>query len=170
MTFLPLHAALYNDYADEDIPDGDSDLSDTDISDAVPVEEQAAPPSPIAVSPPDEAAHAGSPSPTPSQSCPLPRKPARFGRRSPPPINVTQIMRLAGGLGLAAAMSCADAVTDSFGTDWQVVSGRVARADEWETSAKLHKSLDLQPKTLRYSHAVLPPRTMPPIFCQLLQM
>ena len=121
---MPLHAALYNDYADEDIPDGDSDLPDTDISDAVPVEEQAAPPSPIAVSPPDEAAHAGSPSPSPSQSCPLPRKPARFGRRSPPPINVTQIMRLAGGLGLAAAISCADAVTDSFGTDWQVPSER----------------------------------------------
>ena len=40
---MPLHAALYNDYADEDIPDGD--LPDTDISDAVPAEdsEQAGP-------------------------------------------------------------------------------------------------------------------------------
>ncbi len=86
MTFS-LHAALYNDYADEDIPDGD--LSNADIPDTVPAEEQAASPLPTAISPPDEA---GSPSPGPSQACPLPRKPARFGRRSPPPVNATQIM------------------------------------------------------------------------------
>ncbi len=36
VTFL-LHAALYNDNADEDTPEGD--LPDTDISDAVPPEE-----------------------------------------------------------------------------------------------------------------------------------
>ena len=115
-----LLAALYNDYADEDIPDEDE-------PDAEPAEEQpeqAAPPSPCSVSPPSEAAHADSPSPTPSQSNPLPRKPARFGRRSPPPVNVPQLMRLAGGLGLAASISTADAITDSFGTDWQVPSER----------------------------------------------
>ena len=66
-----------------------------------------------AVSSPDEAEHAGSPSPSPSQACP---KPARFGRRSPPPVNVTWIMRLADSLGLATANSCADAVMDSFMT------------------------------------------------------
>ena len=61
-----------------------------------------------------------SPSPSPSQPehvVPLLRKPARFGRRSPP-VNVTQLMRLAGGLGLAAAISAADVRTDSFGPDW----------------------------------------------------
>jgi hypothetical protein len=31
-------------------------------------------------------------------------------------------MRLAGGLGLGAAISAADAITDSFGTDWQIPS------------------------------------------------
>ena len=115
-----LLAALYNDYADEDIPDQDE-------PDAEPAEEEAAPPSPCSVPPSDEAAHADSPSPSPSQSCPLPRKPARFGRRSPPPLNVTQLMRLAGGLGLAASISAADAITDSFGTsstDWKVPSER----------------------------------------------
>ena len=117
-----LLAALYNDYADEDIPDEDE-------PDAEPAEAEAAPPSPCSVPPSDdsEAAHADSPSPSPSQSCPLPRKPARFGRRSPPPVNVTQLMRLAGGLGLAASISAADAITDSFGTsstDWKVPSER----------------------------------------------
>ena len=81
-----LLAALYNDYADEDVPDVDE--PDIDIPDAEPAEEQAAPPSPCSVSPPDEAAHEDSQSPSPSQSCPLPRKPARLGRRSPPPVNV----------------------------------------------------------------------------------
>ena len=92
----------------------------------MPAEEQAASPSPTTDSTPDDAAQAGSPTRSPglSQACPLPRKPARFGRRTAPPINVTQIMRLAGGLGLAAAISCADAVTDSFSTDWKVPSER----------------------------------------------
>jgi hypothetical protein len=69
----------------------------------------------------------GSPSRSqPEHMVPLPRKPARFGRRSPPPVNVTQLMRLAGGLGLAAAISAADAHTDSFGPlqDWEVPSER----------------------------------------------
>ena len=128
MTFF-LHAAVYNDYADEDIPDPVGDLPEADIPDPVPAEEPAASPSPTAVPPPDEdsedsSSPSQSPSPSPSQAYPLPRKPARFGRRSPPPVNVTQFMRLAGGLGLAAAISCADAVTDSFGTDWEVPSGR----------------------------------------------
>ena len=100
------------------------DEPDIDIPDAEPAEEQAAPPSPCSVSPPDEAAHEDSPSPSPSQSCPLPCKPACFGRRSPPPVNVTQLMRLAGGLGLAASISTLDAVTDSFGADWEVPSER----------------------------------------------
>jgi len=122
-----LLAALYNDYADEDIPDEDE--PDQDEPDAEPADEEAAPPSPCSVPPSDEAAaaHADSLSPSPSQSCPLPRKPARFGRRSPPPVNVTQLMRLAGGLGLAASISAADAITDSFGTsstDWKVPSER----------------------------------------------
>ena len=122
-----LLAALYNDYADEDIPDQDE--PDQDEPDAEPADEEAAPPSPCSVPPSDEAAaaHADSLSPSPSQSCPLPRKPARFGRRSPPPVNVTQLMRLAGGLGLAASISAADAITDSFGTsstDWKVPSER----------------------------------------------
>ncbi len=124
VTFLP-HAALYNDYADKDIPDGDN--PDADIPDTVPAEQQAASPSPTAVSPPDEAgspSQSPSQSPSPSQACPLPSKPARFGWRSPPPVNVIQIMRLAGGLGLAAAISSADVVTKSFGTDWKVPSER----------------------------------------------
>ena len=127
MLICLLLAALYDDYADEDIPDSDEDVPDTDIPDAGPAEEQAAPPSPCSDSPPDhEVAHADSPSPSPSPSqlCPLPRKPARFGRRAPPPVNVTQLMRLAGGLGLAASISAADTITDSFGTDWQVPSER----------------------------------------------
>jgi len=122
-----LLAALYNDYADEDIPDQDE--PDQDEPDTGPADEEAAPPSPCSVPPSDEAAaaHADSLSPSPSQSCPLPRKPARFGRRSPPPVNVTQLMRLAGGLGLAALILAADAITDSFctsSTDWKVFSER----------------------------------------------
>lgn len=130
VTFL-LHADLYNDYDYEDIPDSVEDQPEADIPDAVPAEEPAASPLPTAVSPPDEAgttpgspSPSQSPSPSPSQAYPLPRQPARFGRRSPPPVNVTQIMRLAGGLGLAAAISSADVVTDSFGTDWKVPSER----------------------------------------------
>ena len=54
MTFF-LHAAVYNDYADEDIPDSVGDLPDADIPDPVqPAEEPAASPSPTAVPPPDE--------------------------------------------------------------------------------------------------------------------
>jgi len=67
-----------------------------------------------------------SPSPGPKQPepvVPLPRKPTRFGRRSAP-VNVTQSMCLAGGLGLAAAISAADAFMDLFGQDWQVPSER----------------------------------------------
>ena len=106
-----LHADLYNDYADEDIPDSVGDLPYADIPDTVPAEEQAASPSPTAGS--------GSECRSPSQSMsPSP------SRRSPPPLNVTQIMRLAGGLGLAAAISSADVVTDSFGTNWKVPSER----------------------------------------------
>ena len=37
---------------------------------------------------------------------------------------MTQSMCLAGGLGLAAATSGADAFTDSFGQDWEVPSVR----------------------------------------------
>jgi hypothetical protein len=119
-----LHAA---DYADEDITDSVGDLPDADIPDPVPAEKQAASPLPKDVSPPDEedsSSPSPSPSPSPSQAYPLPRKPARFGWRSPPPVNLTQFMRLAGGLGLAAAISSADAVTDSFGLDWKVPSER----------------------------------------------
>ncbi len=65
----------------------------------------------------------GSKSPSQSEPmCPLPSKPAHFGRRSAPPANVTQLMRLASGLGLAAALYSADARTDSFGQDWEVPS------------------------------------------------
>ena len=53
----------------------------------------------------------------------MPRKPARFGRRSAP-VNVTQSMCLAGGLGLAVAISAADAFMDLFGQDWEVPSER----------------------------------------------
>ena len=114
-----LLAALYNDYADEDIPDVDESEP--------PVDESAEPPS-VSLSPspvPVPDMRPGSLSPSQSEPmCPLPRKPARFGRRSPPPVNVTQLMRLAGGLGLAAALSHADVCTDSFGPDWEVPSER----------------------------------------------
>ena len=114
-----LLAALYNDYADEDIPDIDqSEL----FMDDQPAAEPSASPSKSPVPPPDMRPDSPNPS-QPEPMCPLPRKPARFGRRSPP-INVTQLMRLAGGLGLAAALSAADAHTDSFGPDWEVPSER----------------------------------------------
>jgi hypothetical protein len=45
----------------------------------------------------------GSPSPS---SGPLPRLGRRLG--GPPPVSVTQLMHLAGGLGLAGAISAAD--------------------------------------------------------------
>ena len=118
-----MFAALYNDYADEDIPDADPE----------PNPEPSVPPSPSPVPPFDVADDMAQPpavSPSPSQSCPLPRRPARYGRRSTPPVNVTQLMRLAGGIGLAAAISCADAHTDSFSvaTDspakWEISSER----------------------------------------------
>ena len=50
------------------------------------------------------------------------------------------------------------------------VSGRAAKADEWETRERLHQSADLLPKTLRCSHPELRPSTMPPIFYPPLQM
>ncbi len=84
------------------------DVHDTDIPDAVPAEEQSAqaPPSPSSIPPADEAADADSPSPSliPTQSCPLSRNPTRSGLQSPIPINVTRIMALVDGLGLAAAV------------------------------------------------------------------
>ena len=74
-------------------------------------------PSPCPVPPPADGMRPASPSPSPG---PLPRR----GRRSTPPINVTQLMHLAGGLDIAAAISSADALTDSFGPDWEVPSER----------------------------------------------
>ena len=100
-----LLAALYNDYADEDIPDVDpSDYLTTNEEPAV---ESSVSPSPCPV-PSDDEMRPGSPSPSPGS---LPRR----GRRSTPPVNVTQLMHLAGGLDIAAAISAADAHTDSFG-------------------------------------------------------
>ncbi len=58
-------------------------------------------------------------SPSPSLG-PLPRR----DLRSTPPVNVNQLMHLAGGLGIAAAIAVADAHTDSFGQDWEVPSER----------------------------------------------
>ena len=87
-----------------------------------PAAEPSVSPSTSPVPPPDMRPDSPNPS-QPEPMCPLPRKPARFGRRSPP-IHVTQLMRLAGGLGLAAALSAADAHTDSFGPDWEVPSER----------------------------------------------
>jgi hypothetical protein len=126
-----LLAGYFNDYANEDIPD----------------EEALVPPSSSSRPPQDELDSLlcrdgpmvtqddhqddtfgrDSPSPCPSQiddTVPLPRKPARFGRRSSPPMNVPQLMRLAGGLGFAAALSTADAYTDPLGPDWEVPSAR----------------------------------------------
>ena len=118
---------VHNDYFDEDIPDADT----PDAEAAEPPPQPSVSASPSSVPPTDRhgddvvAAHADSPSPSPSQSYPSPRKPARFGRRSSPPMNVSQFMRLAGGLGLASAVSGLDNITDSFGTaDWEVPSER----------------------------------------------
>ena len=90
-------------------------------------------------SPPDRA----SPTP-PIDAHPLPRKPARFGRRSTPPVNVTQLMRLAGGLGLAAALSHADSYTDPLGNDWEVPSERAGgesrRAGNKRKAAQITRS------------------------------
>ena len=122
--------ALYNDYADEDIPDFNCDIPDMDQSEERVDEEPADEPAvePLVSPSTSPVPRPGSPSPSPSPSqpehvVPLLRKPARFGRRSPP-VNVTQLMRLAGGLGLAAAISAADVRTDSFGPDWEVPSER----------------------------------------------
>ena len=88
-----------------------------------------------------------SPSPCPSLSAdtvPLPRKPARFGRRSSPPVNVPQLMRLAGGLGMAAALSTADSYTDPLGPDWEVPSARSGgerrRAENKRKAANITRS------------------------------
>ena len=126
---------MINDYADEDIPD-------KHVPDEEPAEEQAAPLSPSSASPLDEAAHADRPSPSlsPSQSCPLPSKPAHFGWRSPPPVNFTQLMRLAGGLGLAAVISAADAITVLFSTDWQVPSDRAGPGGDSRPIGNKHKA------------------------------
>ncbi len=70
-------------------------------------------PCPVPGPPPDDGMRPGSPSPSPG---PLPRR----CRRSTPPVNVTQLMHLAGGLDIAAAISAADAHTDSFRPDWEV--------------------------------------------------
>ena len=106
-----LLAALYNDYADEDIPDVDP--SDYLTANEEPAAEPSVSPSPCPVPwpPPDDGMPPGSPSPSPG---PLPRR----GRRSIPPVNVsyvTQLMHLAGGLDIAAAISSADAHTYLFG-------------------------------------------------------
>ena len=124
----PLLTGVHDDHFDEDMPD-------VDIPDAEPHPQPSVPASSSSVPPTDrnDAAHADSPSPvhadspspSPSQSYPSPRKPARYGRRSPPSVNVTQFMRLAGGLGLASAISGLDNITDSIGTtDWEVPSER----------------------------------------------
>ena len=108
-----LLAALYNDYVDGDIPDMDQYEDSELYMDDQQAAEPSVSPSTNPVPPPDMRPDSLNPS-QPEPMCPLLRKPARFGRRSPP-INVTQLMRLAGGLGLAAALSAADAHTDSFG-------------------------------------------------------
>ena len=131
--------ALYNDYANEDIPDLDCDtrlglwlgyVPDMDQSeervDEEPADEPAVEPSVSPLTSPVPSPDSPSPSPSPKQPepvVPLPRKPARFGRR-PASVNVTQSMRMAGGLGLAAAISAADAFMDLFGQDWEVPSER----------------------------------------------
>ena len=89
----------------------------------------------------------GSPSPSPSPRqlehvVPLPRKPARFGRRSAP-LNVTKSMCLAGGLGLAAAISAADAFMDLFGQDWEVPSERAG--GESRRNENMRKANEITP-------------------------
>ena len=122
--------AMYNDYADEDIPDLDHDVPDMDQSeervDEEPADEPAVEPEPSVSPSTSPVPSPDSPSLIPKQPepvVPLPRKPARFGRRSAPVI-VTQSMCLAGGLGLAAAILAADAFMDLFGQDWEVPSER----------------------------------------------
>ncbi len=128
-----LLAALYNDYADEDIPDlAPSDLTTNEE----PAEEPSVSPSPCPVPPPNDVMRPGSLSPSPG---PLPRR----GRAIHHPVNVTQLMHLAGGLGIAAEIAAADSQTDSFGPDWEVPS-ECAGYDRYEgrrigTSAMLRK-------------------------------
>ena len=90
-----------NDYADEDIPDVDT--SEYLTMNEKPAAELSVPPSPCPVPPPDDVMRPGSlcPSQGPSN---LPRR----GRWTPPPVNVTQLMNLAGALDIAAAISAAD--------------------------------------------------------------
>ena len=115
---LALLAALYNDYADEDIPDVDP--SEYLTTNEEPAAELSVPPSPCPVPPPDDVMRPGSPCPSPGPSN-LPRR----GRRTPPPVvNVTQLMHFAGALDVAAAISAADSHTDSFGPEWEVPSDR----------------------------------------------
>ena len=97
---------------------------------AEPAEEEAAPPSaappsPCSVPPSDEAAaaHADSPSPSPSQSCPLPRCLFRSAVTASRKRHTVDAL----GLGLAASILAADAITDSFctsSTNWKVFSER----------------------------------------------
>jgi hypothetical protein len=106
-----------------DIPDMDQSEERVDEE---PADEPAVEPSVSPSTSPVQSPDSPSPSPSPKQPepvVPLPRKPARFGRRSAP-VNVTQSMCLAGGLGLAAAISAADAFMDLFGQDWEVPSER----------------------------------------------
>ena len=94
--------------------------------DEEPADEPAVEPSVSPSTSPVPSPDSPSPSPSPRQPehvVPLPRKPARFGRRSAP-VNVTQSMCLASGLGLAAAISAADAFMDLFAQDWEVPSER----------------------------------------------
>ena len=114
---LALIAALYNDYADEDIPDVDP--SEYLTTNEEPAAELSVSPSPCPVPTPDDVMRPASPCPSPGLSS-LPRR----GRRTPPHVNVTQLMHLAGALDIAAAISAADDHTDSFGPDWEVPSER----------------------------------------------
>ena len=111
-----LLAALYSDYANEDLLDMDeSELYVNDDSAAEPSM------SPSTSPPPDM--HPGSLRP----SQPEPMCPSQPQAEPMCPISVTQLICLAGGLGLAAAISAADAHTDSFGPDWEVPSERESR-------------------------------------------
>ena len=49
-------------------------------------------------------------------------------------------MRLAGGLGLAAVISAADAITVLFGTDWQVPSDRAGPGGDSRPIGNKHKA------------------------------
>jgi hypothetical protein len=132
---------VHYDYYDEDIPDAEIPevVPDPGIPDSEPPPEPSVPASPSSVPSTDSedvaAAHADSPSQSQSRLYPSPCRPARlwsavvmvgsrqrYGWR--PPVNVTQFMRLAGGMAHAVSISSFDAITDSFGTDWEAPSER----------------------------------------------